>query len=55
MDRAKVQRIADNLQIPLYVREDGSVHQFPPGEKVTPDPAMGPQSNAGHGAGPKEG
>jgi hypothetical protein len=36
-ERAKIQQTADNLRIPLYIREDGSVHQDPPGERIEPE------------------
>ena len=48
--RAKIQQTADNLRIPLYIRDDGSVHQYPPGDRV--DPRRSWADEAPHG-GPK--
>lgn len=45
--KAKVQQLSDNLQIPLYIRPDGTVHQHPPGERIDPDPKAGPNFNHG--------
>lgn len=46
--RAKIQELADNLQVPLYIRADGKIYQHPPGEAVRPNPKRGPNLN--HGA-----
>jgi hypothetical protein len=48
--RRQAERIAYALSVVLYLREDGSVHLKPPGEKIDPGPRARPQP---HGHDPK--
>jgi hypothetical protein len=40
--RREAERLTYALGIPLYLRDDGQIAQFPPGERIEPPPAALP-------------
>jgi hypothetical protein len=45
--RARAERMAYSLGITLFLREDGTIAQNPPGEKIKPPPSALP-TDQGH-------
>jgi hypothetical protein len=43
--RRRAERLANTLHIPLFLRADGEIARFPPGERIEPSPRALPTSH----------